>query len=101
MSDQLMTESVLAPAFYGLNTQEALVTTSNNFALVLENAIIDANGRVSARKGLQRINSLAYTDPIGCITESVSTTGLRKLLTVSFKKFYEGLKQSHLFLSTW
>jgi hypothetical protein len=96
MSDQLMTESVLAPAFYGLNTQEALVTTSNNFALVLENAIIDANGRVSARKGLQRINSLAYTDPIGCITESVSTTGLRKLLTVSFKKFYEGSSSNTL-----
>ena len=43
--------SVVAPGFFGLNTQDSGVTLSSNYALVADNCIIDKFGRVGARKG--------------------------------------------------
>ena len=43
--------SVVAPGFFGLNTQDSGITLSSNYALVADNCIIDKFGRVGARKG--------------------------------------------------
>lgn len=48
---QLEPISIVAPGFYGLNTQESSVTLSTNYALVAENCVIDQLGRLGARKG--------------------------------------------------
>lgn len=48
---QLETLSIVAPGFYGLNTQESGVTLSPNFAQVAENVVIDKYSRLGARKG--------------------------------------------------
>ena len=48
---QLETLSIVAPGFFGLNTQESGVTLSPNFAQVADNVVIDKYGRLGARKG--------------------------------------------------
>ena len=48
---QLQSLSVVAPGFFGLNTQDSGVTLSTNYALVADNCIIDKFGRIGARKG--------------------------------------------------
>ena len=48
---QLTPISIVAPGFFGLNTQESSVTVSSNYALVADNCTIDKYGRLGARKG--------------------------------------------------
>ena len=48
---QLTPTSIVAPGFFGLNTQESSVTLSPNYALTADNCIIDQYGRMGARKG--------------------------------------------------
>ena len=48
---ELQTVSVVAPGFFGLNTQESGVTLSPNFAAETDNVVIDKYGRLGARKG--------------------------------------------------
>lgn len=51
MSKPLVSASVAAPGFFGLNTQESSVTLEDGFALEATNCIIDKYGRLGARKG--------------------------------------------------
>jgi hypothetical protein len=53
MAGQLQATSIVAPGFYGLNTQESGVTLDNGFAQIAENCVIDNFGRLGARKGWQ------------------------------------------------
>jgi len=48
---ELQTQSIVAPGFFGLNTQESGVTLSPNFAQLADNVVIDKYGRLGARKG--------------------------------------------------
>lgn len=96
MSDQLITEQVVAAGFFGLNTQESSVTLPNSYALLLDNAVIDSFGRVGARKGIQKLNTTAYDGKVGCLHESVSTNGVRDVISVSSKKFYKGMPSNVL-----
>jgi hypothetical protein len=48
---QLLSSSIAAPGFFGLNTQESSVTLSSGFALQADNCVIDSGGRLGARKG--------------------------------------------------
>lgn len=48
---QIQSLSVVAPGFFGINTQDSGITLSSNFALVADNCIIDKFGRIGARKG--------------------------------------------------
>ena len=48
---QLQSLSVVAPGFFGVNTQDSGITLSSNYALVADNCIIDKFGRIGARKG--------------------------------------------------
>jgi hypothetical protein len=47
----LLSASVAAPGFYGLNTQESGALLSDGFALRAANCVIDKYGRLGARKG--------------------------------------------------
>ena len=57
MAKQLVTASVQAPGFYGLNLQESSVTLNEGFALQAENCVIDAFGRLGARKGYEYVTT--------------------------------------------
>lgn len=51
MAEQLLTSSIAAPGFMGINTQDSSVSLENGFATVAHNCIIDKFGRVGTRKG--------------------------------------------------
>jgi hypothetical protein len=51
LSKQLVTSSIAAPGFAGLNLQDAPTSLEAGFALEANNCIIDKFGRIGARKG--------------------------------------------------
>lgn len=51
MAKPLLSASIAAPGFYGLNTQESSITLAAGFALQADNCVIDKYGRLGARKG--------------------------------------------------
>ena len=51
MSKQLVTSSIAAPGFAGLNLQDAPTSLEAGFALEANNCVIDKFGRIGARKG--------------------------------------------------
>ena len=57
MSKQLTVNSVSAPGFLGLNTQDPSLEISNGFAGIALNCVIDKFGRVGARQGYQNVNT--------------------------------------------
>ena len=57
MSQALQTQSISAPGFFGLNTQDSPLDLAAGFALVATNCVIDRYGRVGSRKGWTRVNS--------------------------------------------
>ena len=73
---QLQSLSVVAPGFFGLNTQDSGVAINNNYALVADNCIIDKFGRVGARKGWTSLSVDGATElngsPIKFLLEHVN-----------------------------
>tara|TARA_R110002167_G_scaffold1007_5_gene4444 strand:+ start:4087 stop:5655 length:1569 start_codon:yes stop_codon:yes gene_type:complete len=51
MAKPLQAATIVAPGFFGLNTQESGVTLEAGFALQADNCIIDKYGRLGSRKG--------------------------------------------------
>ena len=51
MAEQLLTSSIAAPGFMGLNTQDSSVALENGYATIASNCVIDKFGRIGARKG--------------------------------------------------
>ena len=85
MSKPLVSASVAAPGFFGLNTQESSVTLEDGFALEATNCIIDKYGRLGARKGY-----VETTPSIGNIIvtiDGVPTTALNRSSEVDYVKF--------------
>jgi len=98
MAKQLMSSSISAPAFYGLNTQESGVTLQEGFALQADNCVIDKFGRLGARKGWQTLSTSKDGSANG--NNGVNLTGVSNfkdvvgadtLLSFSVNKFYKGL----------
>jgi len=98
MSKQLTVNSVSAPGFLGLNTQDPSLEISNGFAGIALNCVIDKFGRVGARQGYENINTSSGAlgaNDVTVIHELIETNGT---LTVLFfgngKLFKLGLSTS-------
>ena len=94
MASQLLTQSIAAPGFYGLNTQESSITLSSGYALKAQNCVIDKYGRIGARRGWTPVNSAVNTDlgsgnPVGFIFEVV-TGGGTDVLSAGNNKLFVG-----------
>ena len=75
MAEELLTTSIAAPGFYGLNLQESSVSLSSGFALKAQNCVIDKSGRIASRKGWRPVNSVSAelgSNPIESIFELIS-----------------------------
>jgi hypothetical protein len=84
MSKQLTVNSVSAPGFLGLNTQDPSLEISNGFAGIALNCVIDKFGRIGARQGYQNVNTSSGTlgsNDVTVIHELIETNGT---LTVLF-----------------
>ena len=77
MPKTLISTSVSAPAFYGLNSQRKADVLPFQWATKLENWVIDDSGRVSARKGYQKTHATAITSSpdINALHEYIDASG--------------------------
>lgn len=80
--------SIVAPGFFGLNTQEASVSLQQNFALTADNAVIDSYGRIGARKGYTTTSTSDASDTIYCIHEHVNKDSTTSIYFVGGSVFY-------------
>ena len=77
MSKPLVTSSISAPGFAGLNLQDAPTSLEAGFALEANNCVIDKFGRIGARKGWTEhlpSNSDLSTETVDTISEILSPT---------------------------
>ena len=77
MSKQLVTSSIAAPGFSGLNLQDAPTSLEAGFALEANNCVIDKFGRIGARKGWTAYlpsNADLSTGTVDTIAEVLSPT---------------------------
>lgn len=83
MSQPVTPFSISAPGFMGVNTSDAPVDLSPNFALEAINCVIDRSGRVASRKGWTPVNT-SNTDlgssNVTCIGELIQNDGTSTIL---------------------
>lgn len=92
MAEQLVTSSIVAPGFYGLNTQESSIELNNGFALQAFNVVIDKSGRVGSRKGWKpRHTTLSAlgTNDVKEIYELIATDGTKYILAAGNHKLFK------------
>ena len=92
MSAPLQSQSISAPGFYGLNTQDSPLDLASGFALVAANCVIDQYGRVGARKGYTLVNSSSGnlgSNDVTVIHELVQTDGTLTVLFAGNNKLFK------------
>ena len=89
---QLVSSSIAAPGFYGLNTQESSITLASGYALQADNCIIDSEGRLGAREGhVYQTTSGGTSSSLVGMHDYVGSTGHLDYITWGNGKIYRGL----------
>jgi hypothetical protein len=90
MAEQILTGSIAAPGFFGLNTQDSSIQLSSGFALEANNCVIDKYGRIGARKGWTKVNTTAAsTGSFRAVYELIKDDGI-VVLSAANNKLYSG-----------
>jgi hypothetical protein len=91
MAENLITGSIQAPGFSGLDIQDASVQLSSGFALEAFNCVIDKYGRIGARKGWTKVNNTAITSSpaVKTVFELVKSDG-NVVFSCAGNKIYTG-----------
>ena len=90
MAEQLVTGSIAAPGFSGLNTQDSSIQLDSGFALEANNCVIDRYGRIGARKGWTKVNTTAAsTGAFRAIYELIKDDG-NVVISAANNKIYTG-----------
>ena len=91
MAKPLISASLVAPAFLGLNTQDSSVSNDPSFALEADNCVIDKNGRIASRKGWSYTTTSGGT---GVNTKGIHVftdiNGVKTVLSFNDSNFYKG-----------
>jgi len=93
MAQQLKSINLLAPAFKGLNTDDAALAQDPSFAEVADNAVIDRRGRLAARRGLEVVTTTKTelgSDVISAIHEFRDSSGNEVTFSVGNNKILSG-----------
>ncbi len=89
---QLLSSSIAAPGFFGLNTQESSITLASGFALEADNCIIDKYGRLGARKGhVYQTTSGGTGSTLRGVHEFVGISGFVDYVSWGNGNVYKGL----------
>lgn len=92
MAKPLVTASLVAPAFLGLNTQESSVANDPRFALEANNCVIDEFGRIGARKGwIYRTTSGGTGTNLLGMHPFIDVTDSKNIISWNATGFYKGL----------
>lgn len=77
MAETLVTGSIQAPGFSGLDIQDASVQLTSGYALEAFNCVIDKYGRIGARKGWNPVNTtaIAANPAVRTVFEFVKSDG--------------------------
>ena len=70
MAQQLQTISIEAAGFGGINTQDSPTSIDTSFARKANNCIIDKFGRIGARKGTRKIDSIDATTTLAPVVSA-------------------------------
>jgi hypothetical protein len=89
MAKPLQTVTIQAPAFYGLNTQDSPTGLTEQFALVVDNCVIDQFGRVGARKGWD-YNTTTNGDSLVHLSEYIKADTSTEIISASATAVYKG-----------
>lgn len=92
MSKQLTVNSVSAPGFLGLNTQDPSLEISNGFAGIAVNCVIDKFGRIGARQGYANVNTTSGAlgaNSITVIHELIEANGTLTVLFFGNDKLFK------------
>jgi hypothetical protein len=90
MAENLVTGSIAAPGFFGLNTQDSSIQLSSGFALEANNCVIDRYGRIGARKGWTKVNSTAASTGLFRAIYEVFKDDGNVVLSAANNKLYSG-----------
>src|SRR5512138_3030307 len=85
------------PGFMGWNTEQASGVLGPEWATLLTNAVIDANGRVAARKGWENTMATVIASPFTNFIEYIKSDGSTELVGHAGTAFYKAANYS----STW
>ena len=91
MAEELLTGTIAAPGFSGLNTQDSSIQLDSGFALEANNCIIDKYGRIGSRKGWTPVNTtvLSPAGAVKTIFELVKSDG-NVVFSAANNKIYTG-----------
>jgi hypothetical protein len=92
MVAKLLTTTIAAPGFKGVNTQDSSITLEDGFATVANNCIIDRFGRIGARKGWipsHTFNATLGTGLVKAIDELITVAGDSHIILAGNNKLFK------------
>lgn len=90
MASQVVTATLQAPGFGGLNLQESAVNLNAGFALEAFNCVVDQKGRIGSRRGWTKVNTTSIGSyDFGCITEFIDHTDTSTTFACANNKIYK------------
>ena len=92
MVAKLLTTTIAAPGFKGVNTQDSSVTLEDGFATVANNCVIDKFGRIGARKGWipsHPANGTLSTALVKSIDELITVAGDSYIVAAGNNKLFK------------
>jgi hypothetical protein len=92
MVAKLLTTTVSAPGFMGLNTQDSSVSLEAGYATVANNCVIDKFGRIGARKGWTQAhayNSDLDVSNVKAIGELIDNSGNSYIIAAGNNKLFK------------
>jgi len=95
MAQQLQNITIAAPGFGGINTQDSPLMQSQTFAAIADNAVIDKQGRIAARKGYSMTSTngssvLGSSAGIEHVSELMQQNGTKVVFTAGNNKIFKG-----------
>lgn len=88
MAKEVLSATLKAPGFYGINSQESATDLATGFALEATNCIIDSRGRIGSRRGWTPYTS-AISGIVGSIAEFIDGSDAPAVFFCANNKIYK------------
>lgn len=90
MASPVISDTIAAPGFNGLNSQDSSISLNEGFALEAYNCVIDRYGRIGARRGVSKLTTTNIgTGNVKSLGEFVNVDGSVTLFACANNKLYK------------